>query len=126
MGGQRATGRARAAGASPTCAQRRRPAVARSRSTLARADASRQPGRPPGLRRTTQAMSRNPPIDRGHARTEPCRHRPKCAGEREVPMFELLRARVRRDADEAGQGLAEYALILALIAIVAIVALIFL
>jgi pilus assembly protein Flp/PilA len=36
------------------------------------------------------------------------------------PMFDLLRH------DEDGQGLAEYALILALIAIVAIVALIFL
>ena len=33
---------------------------------------------------------------------------------------------LRRDEDEAGQGLAEYALILALIAIVAIVALLFL
>ena len=34
--------------------------------------------------------------------------------------------RIRQSLDEAGQGLAEYALILALIAIVAIVALIFL
>ena len=39
-------------------------------------------------------------------------------------MFDALMALVRRDED--GQGLAEYALILALIAIVAIVALIFL
>ena len=40
-------------------------------------------------------------------------------------MFDRIR-RVRRYLDEAGQGLAEYALILALIAIVAIIALIFL
>jgi pilus assembly protein Flp/PilA len=41
-------------------------------------------------------------------------------------MRTLLSARERLAPDEAGQGLAEYALILALIAIVAIVALIFL
>ena len=41
-------------------------------------------------------------------------------------MLELLRRHVRRLVDPSGQGLAEYALILALIAIVAIVALIFL
>jgi Flp pilus assembly pilin Flp len=41
-------------------------------------------------------------------------------------MLELLRRRLRWRFDDAGQGLAEYALILALIAIVAIVALIFL
>jgi Flp pilus assembly pilin Flp len=40
-------------------------------------------------------------------------------------MLDRIRSIVRR-IDEAGQGLAEYALILALIAIVAIVALIFL
>ena len=40
-------------------------------------------------------------------------------------MVELIR-RLTRGRDEDGQGLAEYALILALIAIVAIVALIFL
>ena len=40
-------------------------------------------------------------------------------------MLERIR-RFRQDLDEAGQGLAEYALILALIAIVAIIALIFL
>jgi Flp pilus assembly pilin Flp len=39
----------------------------------------------------------------------------------EVPMLDVMRAR-----DEAGQGLAEYALILSLIAIVAIAALLFL
>ena len=41
-------------------------------------------------------------------------------------MLELLRGRLRRLLGDSGQGLAEYALILALIAIVAIVALIFL
>jgi len=41
-------------------------------------------------------------------------------------MFELVRSLIRGESDETGQGLAEYALILALIAIVAIVALIFL
>jgi len=41
-------------------------------------------------------------------------------------MLEYVRCLIRPDSDEAGQGLAEYALILALIAIVAIVALIFL
>jgi pilus assembly protein Flp/PilA len=41
-------------------------------------------------------------------------------------MLELLRWRLRRLLGDEGQGLAEYALILALIAIVAIVALIFL
>ena len=41
-------------------------------------------------------------------------------------MLELIRQRIRRPFGESGQGLAEYALILALIAIVAIVALIFL
>ena len=41
-------------------------------------------------------------------------------------MLERFRARIRQLEDAAGQGLAEYALILALIAIVAIVALIFL
>ena len=41
-------------------------------------------------------------------------------------MLQLVRLLVPADPDEAGQGLAEYALILALIAIVAIVALIFL
>jgi Flp pilus assembly pilin Flp len=41
-------------------------------------------------------------------------------------MLALIRRPVSSDTDEAGQGLAEYALILALIAIVAIVALIFL
>jgi pilus assembly protein Flp/PilA len=41
-----------------------------------------------------------------------------------MSLFNALVARIRRDED--GQGLAEYALILALIAIVAIVALIFL
>jgi len=41
-------------------------------------------------------------------------------------MLQLVRFLIRPDADGAGQGLAEYALILALIAIVAIVALIFL
>jgi pilus assembly protein Flp/PilA len=41
-----------------------------------------------------------------------------------MPVVSLLLAALRRDED--GQGLAEYALILALIAIVAIVALIFL
>lgn len=41
-------------------------------------------------------------------------------------MLELVRNLVRPGSDEGGQGLAEYALILALIAIVAIVALIFL
>jgi len=41
-----------------------------------------------------------------------------------VSIFSSLVAAVRRDQD--GQGLAEYALILALIAIVAIIALIFL
>ena len=40
-------------------------------------------------------------------------------------MLDRIR-RFRQDLDEAGQGLAEYALILALIAIVAIVALLFL
>ena len=40
------------------------------------------------------------------------------------PVVESVRARIARDAE--GQGLAEYALILALIAIVAILALIFL
>ena len=41
-----------------------------------------------------------------------------------MSLFNALIARIRSDED--GQGLAEYALILALIAIVAIVALIFL
>jgi len=41
-------------------------------------------------------------------------------------MLDLARLLHSSDPDEAGQGLAEYALILALIAIVAIVALIFL
>jgi pilus assembly protein Flp/PilA len=41
-----------------------------------------------------------------------------------VALFHALVAAMRRDED--GQGLAEYALILALIAIVAIIALIFL
>ena len=41
-----------------------------------------------------------------------------------MALVETVRALIRRD--EEGQGLAEYALILALIAIVAIVALIFL
>lgn len=41
-------------------------------------------------------------------------------------MLERFRALIRRADNELGQGLAEYALILALIAIVAIVALIFL
>ena len=41
-------------------------------------------------------------------------------------MLELIRQRIRRVFGESGQGLAEYALILALIAIVAIVALLFL
>ena len=42
-----------------------------------------------------------------------------------MSLLTTLLASVRRD-DEEGQGLAEYALILALIAIIAIVALIFL
>ena len=41
-------------------------------------------------------------------------------------MLEILRRLLRRPAHGDGQGLAEYALILALIAIVAIIALIFL
>ena len=41
-------------------------------------------------------------------------------------MLERLRRQLRRLDRDSGQGLAEYALILALIAIVAIVALIFL
>jgi len=41
-------------------------------------------------------------------------------------MLEYIRWQVRRLDRDAGQGLAEYALILALIAIVAIIALIFL
>ena len=41
-------------------------------------------------------------------------------------MLNALIALFNHDSDEEGQGLAEYALILALIAIVAIVALIFL
>lgn len=41
-------------------------------------------------------------------------------------MAQRIRALIRRVEDASGQGLAEYALILALIAIVAIVALIFL
>ena len=41
-------------------------------------------------------------------------------------MLEFVRSQLRRLDRESGQGLAEYALILALIAIVAIVALIFL
>jgi len=41
-------------------------------------------------------------------------------------MFERINRLTRRLRDSAGQGLAEYALILALIAIVAIVALVFL
>jgi Flp pilus assembly pilin Flp len=41
-------------------------------------------------------------------------------------MLEFIRRQLRRLDRDAGQGLAEYALILALIAIVAIVALIFL
>jgi pilus assembly protein Flp/PilA len=42
-----------------------------------------------------------------------------------TPLADLIRSLVSRD-DEDGQGLAEYALILALIAIVAIVALLYL
>jgi pilus assembly protein Flp/PilA len=42
-----------------------------------------------------------------------------------MPIISMLLSLVQRDEEE-GQGLAEYALILALIAIVAIVALIFL
>ena len=42
-----------------------------------------------------------------------------------MPLVQMLLSLIQRD-DEEGQGLAEYALILALIAIVAIVALIFL
>lgn len=42
-----------------------------------------------------------------------------------MQLMDLVRSLVGRD-DESGQGLAEYALILALIAIVAIVALLFL
>jgi pilus assembly protein Flp/PilA len=42
-----------------------------------------------------------------------------------MPIISMLMSLIQRD-DEEGQGLAEYALILALIAIVAIVALIFL
>jgi pilus assembly protein Flp/PilA len=41
-------------------------------------------------------------------------------------MVQRMLALVRRVADASGQGLAEYALILALIAIVAIIALLFL
>ena len=41
-------------------------------------------------------------------------------------MIDLVRRYLTRSSDDSGQGLAEYALILALIAIVAIVALIFL
>jgi Flp pilus assembly pilin Flp len=41
-------------------------------------------------------------------------------------MFHWIRLFIRRSRVELGQGLAEYALILALIAIVAIVALLFL
>jgi pilus assembly protein Flp/PilA len=41
-------------------------------------------------------------------------------------MLALIRRPFAAETDESGQGLAEYALILALIAIVAIVALIFL
>jgi len=41
-------------------------------------------------------------------------------------MLDLVRLLHTPESDEAGQGLAEYALILALIAIVAIIALIFL
>ena len=41
-------------------------------------------------------------------------------------MLELIRQQLRRLDHDGGQGLAEYALILALIAIVAIIALIFL
>ena len=41
-------------------------------------------------------------------------------------MLELILRRIRRRFGDSGQGLAEYALILALIAIVAIVALLFL
>jgi pilus assembly protein Flp/PilA len=41
-------------------------------------------------------------------------------------MLEVIRRQLRRLDGDSGQGLAEYALILALIAIVAIVALIFL
>ena len=48
------------------------------------------------------------------------------AGSRVRPAASLVRTLVRPASDEAGQGLAEYALILALIAIVAIIALIFL
>jgi pilus assembly protein Flp/PilA len=43
-----------------------------------------------------------------------------------IRMLELIRQRIGRHFGESGQGLAEYALILALIAIVAIVALLFL
>ena len=43
-----------------------------------------------------------------------------------MALFNDLYLRISFDRDEEGQGLAEYALILALIAIVAIVALIFL
>jgi pilus assembly protein Flp/PilA len=56
---------------------------------------------------------------------EPSRIRPGGSGRTGVsPMSQLIGRLVARDED--GQGLAEYALILALIAIVAIVALIFL
>ena len=54
---------------------------------------------------------------------EPSRTRPGGSGRSGVsPMYQLIERLV--DRDEVGQGLAEYALILALIAIVAIVALI--
>jgi pilus assembly protein Flp/PilA len=46
-------------------------------------------------------------------------------GKRSMALITQILATFRRD-DEEGQGLAEYALILALIAIVAIIALIFL
>ena len=51
-------------------------------------------------------------------------HRRGDAAAREASMTQLLALLLRRD--DEGQGLAEYALILALIAIVAIIALIFL
>ena len=47
-------------------------------------------------------------------------------GERTVHVSQLLTLVTRAHQDEDGQGLAEYALILALIAVVAIVALLFL
>ena len=66
-------------------------------------------------------------IDRGAARTDPFLTDRDAAGRtRGFAVVKRLFSWLERDAEEAGQGLAEYALILALIAIVAIVALIFL